>query len=951
MEQKKIKKILLGGGLHNEENNALMQEIEKLKSIIASQETKIAEQAEELTKKEKIKRDVNLYTIMNLQRFFKTDEYKKLMVNPEIFQYDEGITAFDKKLKKNPNYFYKYQKEFIQDWSISQQELVILYYGVGTGKTLIAVNCAEQFIDLNPNSNVYFLCPASLVFVIINNMFKSGIDPTRKNDKGEYIYNFLSYQQLLNSKFNFKENSLLIVDEIHNLRNFRTKGISEKVSARKWKPTDTYSLIGTKLGIALTEAENKFVRSIFMTGTLFVNSPIDIEPIISLGYKKAPMNNFDIEQLELINSSKNRMKTYYSGLLSFYRKPNDTPNFPKVKYIFESIFGEKDEFEDKKGSEDPYFIYSRNEFNNAKAKWIVKFLKSHKNQKTLIYAQFLNKMINLLIVLLKQNKINYEIISGELTPEDKQRITTLYNTDKIKVLIFTLAIKEGISFKETNNFIFTQPYWNYAISEQIIARAIRSDSHKEGNKSQVNVYLLCGFDNDTNKNDAKIFSKYCESIMNNDIKTYEPEVLKTELVKVKTKIGEIEKLVKYTKLDEITSNIKSRDANLYVRMINKQGDINIFEKVLLNEVDRFEKVNNIENNEFIETYNASIIKIEKEKGTLLTLKDKVTLKREMYKDFYDKQINKVNSQIIRFDKDSKYRQNRNPNLQQIASNKKYENKIPMIKKMINEGKTLNKILESFNIPKQEITTFQANFTPSSQVKILINEAGIKNDKRQKIFILEPTAGIGNVISELLQNENKQNYNIDAVEIHNLFYQIGSAQFDSIDNIKYYNIDYLKYYQKYNYDYIIGNPPFNLRTQIDKVAQGIIKSFDVNLFDIHFVARAYNQLNEKGTLSMIISNRFLRDKSIQAFTIFKMYLDILSKTDPSFVKIRQISDFKVDKTITKEMTTNFEMVCITLKKVKFFNFDLDKPPVSVSKDIKKDIKVKLAKEKKITKGKK
>jgi hypothetical protein len=52
-----------------------------------------------------------------------------------------------------------------------------------------------------------------------------------------------------------------------------------------------------------------------------------------------------------------------------------------------------------------------------------------------------------------------------------------------------LAIKEGISFKETNNFIVFTPYWNYAIIEQVIARAIRLDSHKMGDKSKVNVYF------------------------------------------------------------------------------------------------------------------------------------------------------------------------------------------------------------------------------------------------------------------------------------------------------------------------------------------------------------------------------------------------------------------------------------------------------------------------------
>ena len=82
MNENKIKKVLMGGGNYDEENKKLLEEIEKLKSTISKQEKTIGEQAEELTKKKpKVKRDVDLYTIMNLQNFFKTDEYTKIMEN------------------------------------------------------------------------------------------------------------------------------------------------------------------------------------------------------------------------------------------------------------------------------------------------------------------------------------------------------------------------------------------------------------------------------------------------------------------------------------------------------------------------------------------------------------------------------------------------------------------------------------------------------------------------------------------------------------------------------------------------------------------------------------------------------------------------------------------------------------------------------------------------------
>jgi superfamily II DNA or RNA helicase len=917
MDNKKVLKSLIGGGKQSQENIELMKQIEELTKQLKAKDELLTKQEQIIAslpeKKVRTKKDLIFYNIKNINSFLKTQEYENYLVNPEIFQYDEGITAFDKNLAKNPKYFYPYQKQFIQDWSVSQQELCILYYGVGTGKTLIAVNCAEQFVDIYNDSYVYFITPASLVFVIINNMFKSGIDPTRKNKSGEYVYNFMSYQQLLNSKLDFKPNSLLIIDEIHNLRNFRTQAIYNKISARKYEKSDNFSIVGTKLGQELLQSSNKFLRSIFMTGTLFVNSIYDIEPIISLGYKKTPLYEKDVFELDMINNDMDRMKLYYSGLLSFYRRPSDTPNFPNTKYKFELLKATKQDIKEEKedmdeeDDKDAYFIRTRNQYNQTKIRWIMNFLLKNKKEKTLIYVQFVDRFINGLVEQLNENKIKYGLITGQLNRNEKQQIVNDYNDDKIKVLIFTLSIKEGISFKETNNFIMTQPYWNYAITEQIIARGIRSDSHKKGNKSTVNVYLLVGTSEIDDK--QKTYLKYYENIMNKDIKTYKPKYSKDEEGKITT----------FTEENEIYKSISkpSRDIDLYHRMIEKQGSINIFEKKLLFDVKRFEEVNNLENNEFVKDYNKQIIKLEKKQKKSLTNKQKQMLKSSLYDQYYKKSIEQVNKSIIRFDKDTKFQKLRNPDLIQQATNEIYADSIDKIKTMLSKKKTLNEILESFKIPKQEITTFQANFTPESEVDELIKFSGIENDKRQKIFVLEPTMGIGNIISKLLKLKNNENLNINGVELHNLFYQIAMAQFQDIQTVKLYNMDFLKYLQKFNYDYIIGNPPFNLRTQLDfvqrekvdgKFVKKIVK-YDITVYDIDFVAKSYNMLNNDGILCMIISDRFLRSK-LSRFKRFRQ--EIESIKDKAEIKKLNVS-FKKDKTITKEMETSFGMVYIKLQK--------------------------------------
>jgi hypothetical protein len=946
-------KNLLGGTNQTAENKALLDYITKLQADKDSAERKTRElesvvkdlQEEVVQRKTRGKFAIDDYVIKNF-KIFLSNKTEQSLQNPNIFKYDEGETAFEKNYKK----FYPYQRDFIQDWAVSTQELVILYYGVGTGKSMIAVNCAEQFMNLNPDQYVYLLLPASLVLDMIRKMFQAGIDATRKHSKnGDYIYNFISYQQCLRSKLDFKEKSLLIVDEAHNLRNFSSKTISEKESGRTWRKTGDYSLVGTKLSIALLTNETKFVRTIFMTGTLLVNTPEDIEPLIALGYKKAPLTNYKLDEFKIILNDKDRFKTYFNGLISFYRKPTNAPNFPSVKFKFELLEAKPEALPKKlkKGiemkSSDAFRYSTRNEFDKAKAKWVIDFVKKRINEKTLIYSQFIDLSINLITDYLDKEKIPYVKISGESNAKQKSALVDKYNNDEVKICVYTLAIKEGISFKETNNFICAQPYWNYAIMEQIIARGIRSDSHKNGNKSTVNCFMLVGIDEGVaNMNLPIEFCKTAEGIMNNDIKIYRDEF---KLVEVKTRGGD--KLVRDNgKLDKYTNLADfSRDIALYITMINKQAVINEFEHELIYEVPSFEKANNIENNDFIITFNQAVIDIEQKDNRLLTIKEKMALKREMYNEYYNKEIERVSKTVVRFDKDMRYKKNRNPDVEEIATKSTHKDIIKDVKKMLDKGDSLNTILDSFKLSKQEITTFQANFTPESEVNKLIEQSGIKDDKREKLIILEPTSGIGNVINGLLNLPNRDNMMIDAVEIHNVFYQIAVARFDTISNIKLYNMDFLKFEPVYGYDYILGNPPFNLRTQIqvwnNKTEK--IENVDTTLFDVNFVALAYNKLNDKGSLTMIISNRFTRDKQFKQFIHFRAYYEYLKSK--GLTNISSVSQFKKSEGVSEKMETNFEMVCITLKKFKNFDINLEDPrPEIFPKEELEQIGKELKKEK-------
>ena len=1013
----KLKRILLGGGIHDKENDELLDNMtkEQLIELVNKQREDAKKQAEELRKykiellkrrdkREQNKQSIDKYTEHNISKWidiFKAEDEKHL--NPEIIAYDEDVSTFDL-IKENKNKYFKfrpYQQRFIEDWSISTNELVILYYGVGSGKTLIAINCGEQFINLNPNSYVYFLLPASLVINTIMKMYEVGLDPRRKNLDGEYVYKFVSYQQMMLSKVDIKPNSLLIIDEAHNLRNFKAKTISKKISARKWEKTGDYSLVGNKVAKLLLENKNTFLRTIMMTGTLFCNSQDDIEALIAIGYKRAPLVDVRKSELLKIRNDDKQFERYYGGLISFFRLKEDDPDFPRKKYHFIPI---EAEMSFGNTQEDPYYQIGRNSGMVEKCKWILEFLKSRPKEKTLLYAEFMENAILILMKKLSDSGFNVVEITGSESITEKQAGIKLYNTGKIKILVFSKAIKEGISFKETNNFIFIQPYWNYAISEQIIARSVRLDSHIRKQKALVNIYCLIGvnsYDFKTLKGGGKdlgtleasnkikiincpdhliskqyeylqIYKKQLEdekkkqkedtpaktikkwiseanNIMNNNIKTLKYERVKRIILvsnkdestrKINTQYFDIQEIIKFR------DSSFSRDTYIWDMMFNKQENINMFEEKLLQPYLSFEKYLTNENNEFLQEYNLALEKLKSD-GNTLSRKKEIELKRLMYKEIYDKRIQETNKTIIRFNNDSHFKINRNPDLQQLAQNQYDEHTvIQKMKTLFNSNASLSDILKSFNIDKQQITNFQANFTTNENIDKIIEMSGIKDDNRTRLFVLEPTSGVGGVISRLLSKcPNKSNFMIDSNEYHNVFYNFQKILFNGLDNVFIYNTDFMTFQSKYPYHYILGNPPFNLRMQQKKIKPQKLKKeldedknviskeliaetityIDKTLFDVDFVAHAYNILKnpsergakDGGVLCMIISDRFMRDDRYMSFVKFKNFINNAKKTDNTCVNYFQTTDFdyQTEKTEgTTEMTTKYPMICIYLRKL-------------------------------------
>jgi superfamily II DNA or RNA helicase len=127
------------------------------------------------------------------------------------------------------------------------------------------------------------------------------------------------------------------------------------------------------------------------------------------------------------------------------------------------------------------FVYSNfREYGGIKT--IVKILEHHG------YKNFLEHGIG---------KKRYAIWSGDENIEEKELIRTVFNSEdnfngsKIKIILGSPAIKEGVSLLRVRYVHVLEPYWNMSRYEQVIGRAIRFCSHKDvpEDKRYVKVYL------------------------------------------------------------------------------------------------------------------------------------------------------------------------------------------------------------------------------------------------------------------------------------------------------------------------------------------------------------------------------------------------------------------------------------------------------------------------------
>jgi superfamily II DNA or RNA helicase len=190
---------------------------------------------------------------------------------------------------------------------------------------------------------------------------------------------------------------------------------------------------------------------------------------------------------------------------------------------------------------------------------------NHKNQISLVYSTFLDSGLLSFVKYLELNnyisysdnsdseKLHYAIFSGQQTSEEKENIIKICNSEEnkhgelISILLISKSGAEGLDLKNVRSVHIMEPYWNYSLIEQIIARAVRYKSHellpKEEQNVQTYIYLS----------------------------DYNSEFLKKEKDKIKENMQSTKKMVKI----ELTTDI-----NIFKNAIKNQELIQHFLKTI-----------------------------------------------------------------------------------------------------------------------------------------------------------------------------------------------------------------------------------------------------------------------------------------------------------------------------------------------------------------------------------
>jgi len=367
---------------------------------------------------------------------------------------------------------------------------LLAIHDVGTGKTLTAVTATQCFLSQSPDHLVIVVTPTSLQENFKKEVRNYGANPL------DARYRFFTIQGFRNAverkEINVAQlpNTMLILDEAHNIRADQEIGdaLNEEEDDEEEAAVDKPMKIGV-YAKALINTAKYCKKVLLLTATPLINFPADIVNLIAMINGEEPIHPNQLKHISLPEYL--RCKTSVFERSEDYKDqylPRTTINNICLPMDPSYLTAYKRVEITPEVNEKAFYNGLRRISNtidkssSPKVNWIMNFLKEkfkeRASSKYVIFSHFIECGIKLLMTLLEQAGIPFRHISGALSAAKRAEAVSLFNEDKINVLLITKAGGEGLDLKNTTGVILMEPSWNESANYQVIGRAVRYKSHE-----------------------------------------------------------------------------------------------------------------------------------------------------------------------------------------------------------------------------------------------------------------------------------------------------------------------------------------------------------------------------------------------------------------------------------------------------------------------------------------
>jgi superfamily II DNA or RNA helicase len=386
-----------------------------------------------------------------------------------------------------------HQKKVIETILRPDVKGLLIYHGLGSGKTITSVLAAEAYMKKHPSMRCTVVLSAG-----VRDQFNAEI---KRATNLHARFNAVSREKFLKDHRKCDKNTILIVDEAHNLRNADQGSMTAAVKKCAKQCAKVMLLSATPLVNGIHELGNLLSFFQLPSGAIM---PIGAKPF-EKAYGKDGLKKPIV------------LKSQLNCAVSYYCNAKNTVDFPrssKIKRVWVTMDPEQERLHDavinRKRAEVLHLLKDPVDANSLaklltflqKPRQICNMVKDSKGvvhqpkidslvrrvaaavasgKKCVVFSQYIAAGVTPIIRALDKLKIKHVEYIGGMTDKYKREAVIKYNSGAAKVFLLSRAGGEGLDLKETGEVHILEPHFHNASLEQVFGRAIRYKSHKDHN--------------------------------------------------------------------------------------------------------------------------------------------------------------------------------------------------------------------------------------------------------------------------------------------------------------------------------------------------------------------------------------------------------------------------------------------------------------------------------------